>query len=145
MRGIPSQNPYTVQSMRVRALETNSTLLTLAFSTAAQAKPVPLLFHAGGFCWGDGQQMRQAAAYAKPRFQPDKVDYPLCKPDLGAETRYAVAEIKRFPHRKVYAYGESAGGSIAARLAELGLVEAAAVQAPVADAHVLRTDSRGPE
>ena len=75
--------------------------------------------------------MRDAAAYARPRFQPIKVDYPLC--DLSAALRYSIKEAKRFPNRKVYAYGESAGGSIAARLGEMGLVRNTAVQDPVAD------------
>jgi len=44
-----------------------------------------------------------------------------------------IARRLRRQHRVVYAYGESAGGTLASLLAEKGLVEAAATQAPIAD------------
>jgi hypothetical protein len=75
--------------------------------------------------------MDAAAAYARPNFQPVEVDYPLCR--LAKALKYSTKEAERFPNRTVYAYGESAGGSLAARLGEMGLVKAAAVQDPVAD------------
>jgi acetyl esterase/lipase len=106
-------------------------VLALAAPGNASAKPVLLLFHPGGFCFGKPAMMNDAAAYAEPRFQPVKVDYPLC--DLSAALRYSINEAKRFPNRKVYAYGESAGGSIAARLGEMKLVQGTAVQDPVAN------------
>jgi hypothetical protein len=100
-------------------------------TASAGAKPVLLLFHAGGFCFGKPAWMNKAAAYARPRFQPVKVDYPLC--DLSAALRYSMNEARSFSNRKVYAYGESAGGSIAARLGEMGLAKQTAVQDPVAN------------
>lgn len=57
-------------------------------------------------------------------------DYPLSNP-LGAyrRIRRVVAKAQR-NGRDVYLYGESAGGTIAARLAEQGFGRAAAVNAP---------------
>jgi hypothetical protein len=60
-----------------------------------------------------------------------KVDYPLC--DLSNALPYSINEAKRFPGRKVYAYGEPAGGSIAARPGEMGLAKNTAVQDPMGD------------
>ncbi len=107
------------------------TFLVLLPTANAHAKPVVLLFHGGGFCCGEPAWMNAAAAYAKPKFQPVKVDYPLW--DLSAALKYSKKEARSFPNRKVYAYGESAGGSIAARLGEMGLVREAAAQDPVAN------------
>jgi hypothetical protein len=75
--------------------------------------------------------MNNAATYARPQFQPVKVDYPLW--DLSGALKYSVKEARSFPNRRVYAYGESAGGSIAARLGEMGLVRGTAVQSPIAN------------
>ncbi len=62
---------------------------------------------------------------------PVEVDYPLGSPSRAVNYSAKVARHWRDEGRIVYAYGESAGGSIAADLAERGLVRRAAVQAPV--------------
>lgn len=106
-------------------------LAALVFPATAGAKPVLLLLHPGGFLSGSTATMDSAASYAKPNFQPVEVDYPT--DHFPRILRYSRDVAQSYPGRKVLAYGESAGGSIAARLAELGLVRRAAVQAPVAD------------
>ena len=106
-------------------------LATLAFPTNAGAKPVLLLLHPGGFLSGSTATMDSAASYAKPNFQPVEVDYPT--DHFPGILRYSRDVAQSYPGRRVLAYGESAGGSIAARLGELGAVKEAAIQAPIAD------------
>jgi hypothetical protein len=62
-------------------------------------------------------------------FEPRVIDYPLGS--VPEAMRAAVAAVP--PNRRTYAYGESAGGLLAARLAQRGSVRAAAVQSPVAN------------
>ncbi len=93
--------------------------------------PVLLLFHCGGFVWPCSSPcMPYAQAVgAFYGFEPRVVDYPLGSvPDAMSA---AVAAVP--PRRPTYAYGESAGGLLAARLAQRGSVRAAAVQSPVAN------------
>lgn len=88
-------------------------------------KPVALLFHQGGFVHGGDDQMRQQRKVARRRgFKPVRVDYTLG--DLGAAVRDAKRSADKYgPRRKVVAYGESAGGALAALLASRGKVDAA--------------------
>lgn len=66
---------------------------------------------------------------------PHYVTYPLA--DMPAAVRRARQEARRLRNRfgllRVYAYGSSAGGTLAALLAGDGLVSAAVAKAPVSD------------
>jgi acetyl esterase/lipase len=94
-------------------------------------KPVMLLFHGGGFIYN--MPMNQAIQAARHRgFQPRVVDYPLG--NVPAAVKRSVRLARRLSKRRsVYAYGDSAGGTLASLLAERGLVKAAATQAPVSN------------
>jgi len=110
----------------------------------ADEKPPPpppppahlLLIHGGSFLFEDPnfQPATEAAAIAAG-FIPHYVSYPLG--NLSAAVLRARAEARRlrqkFGVERVYAYGASAGGTLAALLAGDGLVAAAAAKAPVTD------------
>lgn len=108
-----------------------------AASTARPLGPKPqlLLFHGGSFLFDDGSfraGTREAALGAG--FVPHYVSYPLG--DLPASVLAARAEARRLRQefgQDVYAYGSSAGGTLAALLAGDGLVSAAVAKAPVSD------------
>jgi acetyl esterase/lipase len=105
---------------------------------ASQIAPPPqlLLFHGGSFLFED-PTFREATAplVEKAGFVPHYVDYPLG--DLPAALARARAEAARLRSRygaeSVYAYGSSAGGTLAALLAGEGLVAAAVAKAPPSD------------
>ncbi len=99
-----------------------------------EGAPLVLLLHAGGFLLEDESSMSEAMTIAdEAGFETAVVEYPLG--DLQA----AVAHVKKVARRagrggrKVYAYGESAGGTLAALLAERGLIRGAATYSPIAD------------
>jgi hypothetical protein len=113
-------------------------LIALLFAAAdgAPAKvrskpPILLMFHAGGFffdcttpclAWAEGVAENHG-------FEARDIEYPLGSvPSAMAAAVDAVP-----PRRRVFAYGESSGGLLAARLAQTGRVEAAAVQSPVSN------------
>jgi hypothetical protein len=78
--------------------------------------------------------MDAAAAAARARgFEPRLVDYPLFDVPGSFATAVAAARQAGKHDRAVYAYGESAGGTLAGLLAEKGYVRAAAVQSPVSN------------
>jgi len=99
-------------------------------------KPQLLLFHGGSFLFEDPtfepltRPLVEAAG-----FVPHYVDYPLG--DLPAAVLAARAEAARLRARfgidEVFAYGSSAGGTLAALLSGDGLVAAAVAKAPVSD------------
>lgn len=68
-------------------------------------------------------------------FEPHYLSYPLA--DMPGAVRAARAEARRlreqFGPESVYAYGTSAGGTLATLLSGDGLVEAAAAKAPISD------------
>jgi acetyl esterase/lipase len=95
-----------------------------------------LLFHGGSFLFEDpffepSTRPRAIAA----GFVPHYVHYPLG--DLPAAVERARAEARRLREKfglaHVYAYGASAGGTLAALLSGDGLVNAAVAKAPVSD------------
>jgi pimeloyl-ACP methyl ester carboxylesterase len=95
-----------------------------------------LLFHGGSFLFDDpGFEALTRARAEAAGFVPHYVDYPLG--DLPAAVRAAEAEAKRLRDKygldHVYAYGASAGGTLASLLAGYGVVSAAVAKAPVAD------------
>jgi dienelactone hydrolase len=88
---------------------------------AAQAKPTLLLFHGGGFIWGEPSIPDAEAAARAHGLKPIEVDYTLG--DLDAALRDAERATER--QGRIVAYGESAGAALAMRMAQRGLVEAA--------------------
>jgi acetyl esterase/lipase len=95
-------------------------------------RPILLLMHSGGFVIpGD---MHDAAALA-PRygFEPRDIQYTLGDPLQAWRDVRAAALRGLRSGRRVYAYGSSAGGTLAVLLAEHRLVEAAAADAPPGD------------
>jgi fermentation-respiration switch protein FrsA (DUF1100 family) len=94
-----------------------------------------LLIHGGSFLYEDPlfEPLTRARAVAAG-FVPHYLTYPLG--DLTAAVTAARAEARRLNNRypgRVYAYGTSAGGTLAALLAGDGMVEAAVAKAPVSD------------
>ena len=101
-------------------------------TTTRPGRPILLLFHSGGFVFGDTSYIAEAVTIAsRVGFQPVAIEYPLG--DLPAAVRAADDEARRYGRdgREVYAYGESAGGTLAALLSEHDLVEAAATYSQV--------------
>jgi acetyl esterase/lipase len=99
-------------------------------------KPQLLLFHGGSFLFEDPYFQPATAERARAAgFEPHFVTYPLG--DLPAAVLQARSEASRlrqkFGVERVYAYGSSAGGTLAALLAGDGLVAAAVAKAPVSD------------
>jgi acetyl esterase/lipase len=99
-------------------------------------KPQLLLFHGGSFLFEDpffrpSTQLRAIAS----GFVPHYVTYPLG--DMPAAVMAARAAARELREEvgvgRVYAYGASAGGTLAALLSGDGLVSAAVAKAPVSD------------
>jgi pimeloyl-ACP methyl ester carboxylesterase len=99
-------------------------------------KPQLILLHGGSFLFHDPffRPLTRPRAVAAG-FEPHYVDYPLG--DLPAAVGAARLEARRLRERvgidRVYAYGASAGGTLAAILAGEGDVSAAVAKAPVSD------------
>ena len=105
---------------------------------AAPVGPPPqlLLFHGGSFLYEDPSfEAATEPLVEAAGFVPHYVDYPLG--DLPAALTRARAEAvrlrSRFGAEAVYAYGSSAGGTLAALLSGEGLVAAAVAKAPASD------------
>jgi len=104
--------------------------------TPSGPPPQLLLFHGGSFLYEDPtfevaiEPLVEAAG-----FVPHYVDYPLGDlPAALARAREEAARLRsRFGVGAVYAYGSSAGGTLAALLAGEGLVAAAVAKAPPSD------------
>lgn len=118
-------------------------VLAPAASAAKKGKVIPppppshlLLIHGGSFLYDDPDfQPRTEAAAVAAGFVPHYVSYPLG--DLPAAVLQARADARELRQKvgvdRVYAFGASAGGTLAALLAGDGLVGAAAAKAPVTD------------
>ncbi len=126
-------------------------LLALALAVPAQAaaargaragaqlvgpKPQLLLFHGGSFLFDDPyfEPLTRGRAIAAG-FVPHYIDYPLG--DIGAAVTAARSVARGLREQvgrdRVFAYGASAGGTLAAILAGEGDVDAAVAKAPVSD------------
>lgn len=100
------------------------------------AKPQLLLFHGGSFLFDN--PFFEPAVVARSiaaGFEPHFIDYPLGNvPEAVANARAEARALRReFGIAHVYAYGASAGGTLAALLAGDGLVSGAVTKAPVSD------------
>lgn len=149
---MPEARPTQIRATAWLAAALTALVLTLAAPASAAAPPgvgapppgvgggkslAPhlLLIHGGSFLFEDPNfesLTRQAAIEAG--FVPHYLRYPLG--DLRAAVTAARAEARRLGERfpgRVYAYGASAGGTLAAILAGDGLVRAAVAKAPVSD------------
>jgi acetyl esterase/lipase len=95
-------------------------------------KPVLLLIHGGGFFAGDPAYMDYAASLAAEQgeFETLQPSYPLDDLPAAFVQMKGLALSLRRQGRRVFAYGDSAGGGIAAWLASRGYVAAAAAKAP---------------
>lgn len=102
---------------------------------AESLAPRLLLIHGGGFLFDDpGFEAATRAAAEQAGFLPHYLRYPLG--DLPGAVRAARAEARRIDNRHpgpLYAYGSSAGGTLAALLAGDASVRAAVAKAPVSD------------
>ena len=101
----------------------------------ASLAPHLLLIHGGSFLFEDPlfEPLTRSRAVAAG-FVPHYLTYPLY--DLAGAVAAARAEARRLNRRHpglLYAYGTSAGGTLAALLAGDGMVQAAAAKAPVSD------------
>jgi acetyl esterase/lipase len=121
-------------------------LLPPAFASAAPQenggvigpgqRPQLLLIHGGSFLFEDPEfePLTRAAALAAG-FVPHYVTYPLA--NLPAAVERVRAEARRLREKfgvdRVYAYGASAGGTLAALLSGDQLVSAAVAKAPISD------------
>jgi acetyl esterase/lipase len=111
--------------------------LTIAFAAAPvtapalASRPTVLLFHGGGFVFGEASaEHGNALFYRRNGFNAVSVEYPLG--DLPAAHRMATVTARRYArHGAVVAAGTSAGGGIAAYLAAAGVVRAAVGVCPL--------------
>jgi acetyl esterase/lipase len=115
----------------VRVALLGAGLLAVA-APAASAKPVVLTIHGGGYYLYDAASMAtQVASFEAQGFKVESVEYRLGH--IRAGWRDVRAAVHRYPHRRVYAYGESAGAGYAGLLATTKLIDGAALQSPLID------------
>jgi pimeloyl-ACP methyl ester carboxylesterase len=113
----------------------NAATSSSAVGPAESVAPQLILIHGGSFLYEDPtfESLTRRPAL-KAGFSPHYLRYPL--DDMPAAFQAARAEAARLRARygtAVYAYGSSAGGTLAALLAGDGLVSGAVAKAPVSD------------
>lgn len=108
-------------------------------------RPVALILHGGGFVVDVSERARAERIAERAGFRPRFVAYP--RYDVQGAVRFvrAVARRERARGRRVYAYGESVGGTMAALLAQGGLARAAATYSPIASLTKMVAHSGSPE
>jgi len=96
-------------------------------------KPILLLIHGGGFGFGGPTRMDEAARVAAARgFRPVKLEYALWNLPRALDDVKRAA--RRYARRgPLFAYGESAGGTLAALAARPGRARAAVAYAPISN------------
>lgn len=99
------------------------------------SQPQLLLIHGGSFLFEDPKfEAETKPAAIAAGFVPHYLNYPLDDlPGAVRAARVAAGELKARYGPSVYAYGSSAGGTLAALLAGNGLVAAAVAKAPPSD------------
>ena len=126
-------------------------LLTAASPAAATPaqhaapRPLVLLLPGGGFFFDIDSMPYPARMARRLGFSVRFVPYPT--PGVPNAVRYvrriAARSLRR--GRRVYVYGESAGGTMAALLAQRGLVGAASTYCPIADLLAFVRDNPAPD
>lgn len=118
-----------------------------AAEPSGQARPpVVLLLHGGGFIFDDASGMPVAAKLAEAAgFEASYVDYPEYDLRGAVAAARSAARRLRAAGRTVYAYGDSAGGTLAALLAERDLVVATATYSPVANLRLFADSMDDPD
>lgn len=119
----------------ISAPSASATTFTKSFTSAGAMvnnPPVLLMFHPGGFTQGSPAPLDSAAQLAREQgFEAVQVSYTLG--DVDAAYRDAKRATKQYGNeRRIVAFGTSAGGTLAALLAQKGLVDRAGVYAPAA-------------
>lgn len=117
------------------ALPADAATSSAAVGPGGAVAPQLILIHGGSFLYEDPafESLTRRRAL-RAGFAPHYLRYPLG--DMPAAFQAARAEAVRLRARygsAVYAYGSSAGGTLAALLAGDGLVSAAVAKAPVSD------------
>lgn len=117
------------------AIPADAALSVPSVGAAGSARPQLILIHGGSFLYEDPtfESLTNRRAI-EAGFVPHYLRYPL--DDMPAAFQAAREEAARLRARygsSVYAYGSSAGGTLAALLAGDGLVSAAAAKAPISD------------
>lgn len=88
--------------------------------------------------------MHRAAVYARSRgFATRNIDYPLCDLHAALKDSKSAARDASTNRNEVYAYGESAGGDLAAILAQKGLTKSAATYSAVPDIQEFMNNDTG--
>ncbi|MEA2221360.1 MAG: hypothetical protein QOJ35_3986 [Solirubrobacteraceae bacterium] len=101
-------------------------LAALAAPAGAQAAPVVLLLHGGGWQSGGSASMIPYRDDLEAHgYRTRLVDYPLGSVTRAIDYTDAIAQAERLRGEPVIAYGLSAGGTIAAALAAAGRVDGA--------------------
>lgn len=129
------RKPALLAALALLALAAPARAQALDPSRAVDSPPQLLLAHGGSFLYEDPFFEAQTSLPASAAgFTPHYLSYPLG--DLFgavAAARAAARELRQRYGPNVYAYGSSAGGTLAALLAGDGLVAAAAAKAPPTD------------
>lgn len=130
---MPAGHPSTRSIGLGLLLVSIAAMLTLAAPAAAR-KPVVLTIHGGGYYGLDASTMASVdQAFEAQGFRARPVDYTIGDIRAGwRDVRRAAAVYG--PRRRVYAYGESAGGGLAGMLAtKRGLIDGAVIHSPLVD------------
>ncbi len=110
-------------------------LALMLFTTpgTAQANPVVLTLHGGGYVLGSTDGMKVTnASFEALGYKAVSIDY--TRGNIGAGWGDVKAAAQSYgPRRHVFAFGTSAGGGYAAKLAERGMVNAAFGSSPLVD------------
>jgi len=124
--------PFSLLAMVASILTAVAFVLPAVAEAAPERRPVLLLIHGGGFFEGSPSAMDYAAgiAAAQGTFATVQPAYPLDDLPAAFNRIRGMALTLRAQGRTVFAYGDSAGGAIAAWLASRGLVHAAAAKSP---------------
>jgi len=101
---------------------------------SSQAQRAVIVIHGGSFVVGSPDNTADSCqAFAKRGFYVINLDYPLGNLQGAYRAVYQAARKARQGRRVVYAYGESAGGGLAALAAAKGWVDDAFAWAPVSN------------